>query len=336
MTPRSKKAACPTAHEHTHERVTEHATPEAFSSLDVVWRPIAQTHEYTQAHEHMPDHGQGHIRPHGSRRAARERISPDEREDCPVPEDKAACGGKAVLTVRALSGLSGDIMLGGLAALAGFGNEELNRAVAGLNIPLPENCVRLEERSVNGVTGVGCRISLPHEHTHRTFRDIESLIAASSMPDEAKVLSLRAFALLATAEGAVHGQEAETVTFHEVGALDSILDACLCCSLFARLKPARFVCSPLPLADGSIRCAHGLLPSPAPAVLRLLEGVAVRAFPCAGETVTPTALSLLKAMGADFGPWPEMTVQKTVISYGSKVFADVPNGALWALGRGAA
>jgi uncharacterized protein (DUF111 family) len=116
--------------------------------------------------------------------------------------------------------------------------------------------------------------------------------------------------------------------------LDSIIDTCLCCRFFALLKPARFVCSPLPLADGGIHCAHGLLPSPAPAVLRMLEGIAVRGFPGVGETVTPTALSLLKALRADFGPWPEMTVLKTAISYGTKVFPDAPNGALWALGRG--
>jgi uncharacterized protein (DUF111 family) len=241
-----------------------------------------------------------------------------------------------ILTVRALSGLSGDMILGGLAALAGAGDEELGRAVAELRIPAPENCVRLEKRAVNGMTGVGCRIDLPHEHAHRTFRDIETLIVASAMPEEAKALSLRAFTLLAEAEGAVHGQEPETVTFHEVGALDSILDACLCCRFFSGLNPARFVCSPLPLADGGILCAHGLLPSPAPAVLNMLEGVAVRAFSGVGETVTPTALSLLRAWEADFGPWPEMTVRKTVISYGSKVFSDAPNGAVWALGRGKA
>ncbi|MDR1684850.1 MAG: LarC family nickel insertion protein [Desulfovibrio sp.] len=251
-----------------------------------------------------------------------------------MSETPDACAeGEAILTVRALSGLSGDMILGGLAALAGVGDEELGRAVAELHIPVPENCVRLETRSVNGATGIGCRIDLPHEHAHRTFKDIAALIASSDMPEEAKALALRAFELLAAAEGAVHGQEPESVTFHEVGALDSIIDSCLCCRLFASLKPARFVCSPLPLADGCIHCAHGLLPSPAPAVLRMLEGIAVRGFLGIGETVTPTALSLLKALRADFGLWPEMTVLKTAISYGTKVFPDAPNGALWVLGR---
>ena len=82
-----------------------------------------------------------------------------------------------------------------------------------------------------------------------------------------------------------------------------------------------------------IRCAHGILPSPAPAVLRMLKGVAIQGFSGSGETVTPTALALLKALGASFGPWPSMIVEKTVISYGTKVFGGTMNGAIWALGR---
>jgi uncharacterized protein (DUF111 family) len=98
------------------------------------------------------------------------------------------------------------------------------------------------------------------------------------------------------------------------------------------LAPERFICSPLPLADGAIHCAHGCIPAPAPAVLRLLDGVPVCGFKGEGETVTPTALALLKALGATFGPWPEFTVQKTLISYGEKIFPNLPNGAIWALG----
>ncbi len=241
--------------------------------------------------------------------------------------------GNAILTVRAVAGLSGDMILTGLACMAEITQDELDALVAELRLPALKKCVRLEDRSVNGVAGRGCRIELPHKHSHRALADIEGIIAASHMPAEAKELSLRAFRILAEAEAAVHGASPAEIAFHEVGALDSILDTCLACRLFALLKPGRFLCSPLPLADGVIRCAHGLMPSPAPAVLRLLEGVPVRGFAGKGETVTPTALSLLKALGTEFGPWPEMTVRKTAISYGSKVFADAPNGAIWAVGK---
>jgi uncharacterized protein (DUF111 family) len=237
-----------------------------------------------------------------------------------------------ILTVRAISGLSGDMMLAGLAAIGGVGNDELQNCIAELGLPELEGCLSLESRAVNGIAGHACRVNLPHEHAHRNLQDIEGIIRASAMPVEAKDLALAAFALLAEAEAAVHGARPQDVHFHEVGALDSILDACLVCRLCSRLAPRRFVCSPLPLADGVITCAHGRMLSPAPAVLRLLPGVRVRGFAGSGETVTPTALSLLRALGADFGPWPDMTVENTAISYGDKIFPDTANGAVWAIG----
>jgi len=242
--------------------------------------------------------------------------------------------GAKILTVRAVAGLSGDMMLSGLAGLAEITQPEMDMLTGEMGLPALKGAVRLEPRSVNGVSGLGCRITLPHEHEHRNLAAIEKIIMASAMPEAAKELSSNAFSLLAQAEAAVHGMTPAQVTFHEVGALDSILDTCMVCRLFTLIEPEHFVCSPLPLADGVIVCAHGHMPSPAPAVLRLLEGVPVRGFAGAGETVTPTALSLLKALGAAFGPWPEMTVKKTLISYGSKVFANAPNGAVWALGEG--
>lgn len=261
----------------------------------------------THAHDHAPKSAAGH--------------------------SHTAAPQKRIITVRALSGLSGDMMLSGLAFLAGLDATGLALLVDELRLPALQGCLQLEARSVNHIAGVGCAIRLPHEHAHRSFADIAALVSGSAMPEAAKGLSLRAFDLLAGAEAAVHGMRADDVTFHEVGALDSILDICLVCRLFTVLEPARFVCSPLPLADGVIHCAHGCIPSPAPAVLRLLENVPVCGFAGSGETVTPTALALLKALDADFGPWPEMTVTKTGISYGTKVFANVPNGAVWALGQ---
>ena len=237
-----------------------------------------------------------------------------------------------VLTVRPASGLSGDMLLSGLAALLDLDAPALDALTDELRLPALHGVLRLEARQVNGIAGVGCHIDLPHEHSHRSLADILALLDVSALPADAATLAREAFTVLAAAEGAVHGKSPEQVTFHEVGALDSILDICLACRLFTQLSPHRFVCSPLPLADGLVRCAHGCLPTPAPAVLHMLEGVAVQGFAGQGETVTPTALCLLKAFKADFGPWPAMTVRKTRISYGDKVFPRVPNGALWALG----
>lgn len=235
-----------------------------------------------------------------------------------------------VVVIRPCSGLSGDMMLAGLARMAGVGSKELG-TIAG-SLSLPEDCVSLERRAVNEVFGWGCRISLPDSTTHRTYADIRKIIAAGSLSPPAQHFAERTFGLLAEVEGSIHGIPAEAVHFHEVGALDSILDICLCAELFARLAPVRLVCGPLPLCDGTVSCDHGLLPAPAPAVFKLLQGVPVRGIPSEGETVTPTAIALLKGFNAQFGAWPEITIMRTALVYGGRVLPGVANGALFALG----
>ncbi len=237
-----------------------------------------------------------------------------------------------VLTVRALSGLSGDMILTGLAIMAGAQQHDVDGLLEDLGVEALIGIAKLERRSVNGIAGWGLRTAVPHEHVHRPLREINRLLDASRLTPEARTLARTTFALLAEAEGAVHGLPADEVCFHEVGALDSLLDICLSCALYVRLAPARCVCSPLPLADGAVQCAHGLLPVPAPAVLELLDGVPVCGFSGTGETVTPTALALLRALGAEFGPWPDMVVRKRALVYGTRIFANAPNGAIWAFG----
>ena len=159
-----------------------------------------------------------------------------------------------------------------------------------------------------------------------------AIVAASGLTPRAKELSLAAFGLLAEAEAHVHGTTPDKIHFHEVGALDSILDVCLTCALFDRLSPDRFVCGPLPVCDGVVRCDHGLLATPAPASLRLLEGLPVVGIPSEGETLTPTAVSLLKALGAQFGPWPAMVIERQERIYGTRVLPGVSNGAMFVWG----
>lgn len=237
-----------------------------------------------------------------------------------------------VLTVRAVSGLSGDMMLAGLARMAAVTQDDLDALLDSLRLAALHGSVRLEPRSVHQVAGWGCTVTLPHEHEHRSLVDVRAIIAASALDEKARALADACFVLLAEAEGAVHGKPASEVCFHEVGALDSIVDICLASALFARLAPARFVCSPLPMGEGGVQCAHGWIPTPAPAVLELLRDVPVCGFAGKGETVTPTALALLKAFGADFGPWPAMRIRERALVYGTKVFEMAPNGSVWALG----
>jgi uncharacterized protein (DUF111 family) len=277
--------------------------------------------------ENSGKHGHAHERDGDGVRRAQDSGHAAKQEG-----DDGGTAAASCLTVRAVSGLSGDMMLAGLALMNGAAPEDLDALTAELGMDTLAGACALERRSVNRIAGWGCRITLPHEHSHRNLRDIAELIEKSAMAPRAASLALATFSLLAEAEGEVHGIPPHEVVFHEVGALDSILDICLTCSLFVRLAPSRFVCSPLPLADGGVRCAHGWLPTPAPAVLELLRDVPVRAFSGAGETVTPTAIALLKGLGARFGPWPSMRIERRALVYGSREFADAPNGAIWAFG----
>lgn len=262
-------------------------------------------------HEHAQCHGHHH---------AHERIC-----------NEAPKSGGSVLTVRTHSGLSGDIFLAGLLRMTELSEAMLDERLAAV-LPELAGSVRLVRRQVNHIGGWHAEVSLPHQHAHRTLADITMLIAESGMDETAKGLATGAFMLLADAEAVVHEKKPEEVHFHEIGALDSILDICMSCELFTLLAPSRFVVSPLPLADGSVACAHGIVPVPAPAVLELLEGIPVRPFPGQGETVTPTALALLRTLGAAFGPWPAMRVEKRALVYGARIFADAPNGAVFAWG----
>lgn len=267
-----------------------------------------QQHMHTHSHEHAHEHTLEHEHTHHHNQHEK------------------------ILCIRPQSGLSGDMLLCGLASLLELDREQINAHLKSLNLPQLENCLHIQNRFVNGIQGKNTEVTLAREHSHRTLLDILDIINKSSMQERAKELAANTFTLLAEAEANVHGKEAKDVTFHEVGALDSILDICLVCAFFTELNPAHFICGPLPLADGSIHCAHGIIPSPAPAVLSLLKDVAVCSFAAYGETVTPTAIALLKTLQAQFGNWASMKIEKNVLVYGSKIFENAPNGSIFALG----
>jgi uncharacterized protein (DUF111 family) len=224
-------------------------------------------------------------------------------------------------------------LVSGLFKVAGLADPDMDGALEALGFPELRGKVRVEPKSLGAVGGWGLSMELPHEREHRTLADVLELFEKSKISAEARESAERAFWLLARAEGEVHSLPPERVEFHEVGALDSILDTGLAAVFFHLLAPALFVSGPLPLCDGTISCAHGLLASPAPAVSILLQGAAVRGISSEGETVTPTGIALLKAFGASYGPWPEMTVETQALIYGGRTLPGVPNGALFAAGR---
>lgn len=190
--------------------------------------------------------------------------------------------------------------------------------------------------AVWGIYGWRAQVDLPHVHEHRSIGEIRQIIGEAAISENARARALACFGLLAECEAAAHGIAPEEVHFHEVGALDSLLDICGACELYSQLGEPMLVASSLPVADGAIHCAHGVLPAPAPATLRLLNGIPLRPFAgdvCAGELLTPTGVALLRALEASFGPWPDFTLKSSSLVYGQRVFANVPNGLIFAYGN---
>jgi uncharacterized protein (DUF111 family) len=224
------------------------------------------------------------------------------------------------------------MLVAGLSRLLGD-PQAIDRLLDQVGMPQLAGCVRVEAHAVNAISGWRARVELPHEHVHRPLSAIVDIIAASRLSDKARQLSIATFERLAKAEGAVHGIPPAEVEFHEVGALDSIVDICLAAGLIDLIAPARFHCSPLPLCDGTVKCAHGVLATPAPAVQEMLRGVPVYGLASTGETVTPTALAFLLSAGARFGEWPAMEMIDSARIFGGKLLPGVPNGAIFALGK---
>jgi hypothetical protein len=148
-------------------------------------------------------------------------------------------------------------------------------------------------------------------HVHRGLREIRSLIAAAEASAAAKSLAIKAFELLGAAEGKIHGKDPEAIHFHEVGSGDAIVDI-LCGAVAAEsLGVRRWLSSPLNVGGGTVRCAHGVLPVPAPATLELLRGCPVYSSGVERELVTPTGAAMLRALGVEFAPFPAMRLAAT-------------------------
>jgi hypothetical protein len=164
-----------------------------------------------------------------------------------------------------------------------------------------------------------------HYHPHRTLAQINALIDGSALSAPGKDRAKELFHTLGEAEAAIHGTPVDKVHLHEVGALDSIIDIVGAVFAMEWLAVDRVVASALNVGSGTIRSAHGLYPVPAPATMRLLEGVPVYAGPQKAELVTPTGALLVRGYASEFGPIPLMRVHTTGYGAGSRDFADTPN-----------
>lgn len=162
-------------------------------------------------------------------------------------------------------------------------------------------------------------------HGHRRYVDIRALLERGPLPERTRALSLRAFAALAEAEALAHGVAPDDVEFHEVGADDAITDIVGVCASIELLGVDEVIVSPVPIARGLTRGAHGPIPLPGPATLHLLAGAPLLETPLAGELVTPTGAALLRVIGDRFGPIPSMTLERVGVGAGHKSWPDRPN-----------
>ncbi len=164
-----------------------------------------------------------------------------------------------------------------------------------------------------------------HDHPHRHLSDILAILREADLPPRAKERAEKVFTRLAQAEAKVHGVTIEEVHFHEVGAVDSIVDVIGSCLALELLNVDRILCSPIPLGSGTINTAHGLLPVPAPATAELLTGVITFDNGVKGEATTPTAAAVFVTLAESFGPMPALTVQATGYGAGTREGGPLPN-----------
>ena len=159
-----------------------------------------------------------------------------------------------------------------------------------------------------------------HHHHHSSLHDIEHIIGNLKVSDKVKSDAASVYKLIAEAESKAHGKEVTEIHFHEVGTMDAIADVVGFCSLMEKIAPDKVVVSPVHVGCGEVRCAHGILPVPAPATASILEGIPVYGGEVRGELCTPTGAALLKHFAAEFGKMPVMSIGKTGYGMGSKDF----------------
>ena len=221
------------------------------------------------------------------------------------------------------SGISGDMFLGALLDLdAGFSLDFLKNALAGL--PLQGYELRLEPFQDKGILGSRFDVVLSEQDTHfphmRSLSDIVSLLDASSLSPKVREITLSIFQCLAEAEATVHGTGVEAVHFHEVGAVDAIIDITGTAIALEALGITQLYASSLPLSSGHVQTAHGVLPVPAPATLEILRQVPAHWKPslAEGEMVTPTGAAIL-ATQARFRT-PAIFIERVGYGFGQKQF----------------
>ncbi len=219
------------------------------------------------------------------------------------------------------AGAGGDMIVASLVS-AGCDFDQLKRTLAGLGVHAD---LSIDQVTRHGMAGTKFNVSVGHEHHHRHLDDILKIIEKADLPQRTAQRARKVFERLAQAEAKVHNCPVEKVHFHEVGAVDSIIDIIGACAAMEMLNIDRIFCSPLPVGSGTVKCAHGELPVPAPATGELLKGAVTSSRHIEGEAITPTAAAIFTTLAEGFVPMPEMRVTSIGWGAGTREGAPLPN-----------
>lgn len=214
---------------------------------------------------------------------------------------------KRVLYLDCFSGISGNMFFGAMAD-AGLDVAAWRAAIASLKLEGVELVLReVQKRGIRALHG---DVHFPHQHVHRGLRDVLAIARQGELPPGVLARTERIFTALAEAEAEVHGATVDDVHFHEVGAIDAIVDVVSAAWFLEALAPDEVVASPVRTGTGMVRCEHGDMPVPAPATALLLRGTPSYGGDVPGEFTTPTGAAILKASVDRYGPQPLMRVER--------------------------
>ncbi|MFN9986007.1 MAG: nickel pincer cofactor biosynthesis protein LarC [Pirellula sp.] len=219
------------------------------------------------------------------------------------------------------SGISGDMCLAALID-SGASLERVQRAVESFQLGVSLSVTAIRKHAFRGLS---LQIQHPDEHVHRNLSDIHSLIGRGDLTPGARELAMRVFERIARAEAKVHGTTIDRVHFHEVGAIDSIVDIVGISVAWDELQIQHAVASPVPTGTGHTRIAHGLVSIPAPATAELLANIPIAACSLPMEMTTPTGAAVLRELVSDYGPLPPMQVGRIGYGAGTRDLEDRPN-----------
>lgn len=229
-----------------------------------------------------------------------------------------------VLYYDCFSGISGDMHLG---AMIDLGIEPAFLRCELEKLPLRgEYSLDIQKGIKKGISGTKVSVTLTHQHGHhhRTFRDIEAIIEQSTLSDTIKKRSLAMFWCIAEAEAKIHGKTPLEVCFHEVGAVDSIIDIVGSAICIEALHVDKIIASKVELGGGFVKCAHGIIPIPSPATLSILKNIPITLGRVNFETTTPTGAAILAINVDSFDAKLDFTVEKIGYGLGEKDF-EIPN-----------